>query len=72
MEAKWEGDMKFSSFLNGGTEILVTFVRENSNSWFLWISIQFQDPLPSGKNDTSLTKSDREISIPIGNPVSTQ
>ena len=25
MKAKWEGDMKFSSFLKRGTEILVTF-----------------------------------------------
>ena len=44
--------MKFSSFLKGGTEILVTVVGGNSSC--LWISIQFQE-LPAGENDTFLS-----------------
>ena len=48
MKAKW-GDMEFSSFLKGGTEILLTCV---SGGQFIFMNlIQFQ----VAKNDIPLT-----------------
>ena len=61
MKAKW-ADMKFSSFLKGGTEILETFVGGEGGQ-FIFMDL---NPIPGAplvvKNDTSLKSGEVSIS----------